>query len=272
MATTSAISNNAAGRPAPTTGVSTCSVATTISAHALSATSASRSTPTRYRAPRAPTTTATRASTWTALRASPARLIRRAPAGPRRRARAPRTTGPRSPAASGRASCAPSAELRPRPRRFSVPATARFRMTCATRTAPRTSTGTVKCARPARLTLSATAGRRRSARVPRTTGPSGRALVVTTVSYAQAAEPRVRPRWFPAQPLARLRTPSVLTRLRAPTIITYLAASAWRALSARRAQIRRLRLASAVHHSTSLTARATPARARPPAPPLRARR
>ena len=129
-----------------------------------------------------------------------------------------------------------------------------------------------ECARPARLTLSATAGRRRSARVPRTTGPSGRALVVTTVSYAQAAEPRVRPRWFPAQPLARMRTPSVLTRLRAPTIITYPAASAWRALSARRARIRRLRLASAAHHSTSLTARATPARARPPAPPLRARR
>ena len=127
-------------------------------------------------------------------------------------------------------------------------------------------------ARPARLTLSATAGRRRSARVPRTTGPSGRALVVTTVSYALAAEPRVRPRWFPAQPLARMRTPSVLTRLRAPTIITYPAASAWRALSARRARIRRLRLASAAHHSTSLTARATTARARPPAPPLRARR
>ena len=65
---------------------------------------------------------------------------------------------------------------------------------------------------------------------------------------------------------------SVLTRLRAPTIITYPAESAWRALTARRARMRRLRLASAARHSTSLTARATPARARPPAPPLRARR
>jgi hypothetical protein len=130
---------------------------------------------------------------------------------------------------------------------------------------------TETCASPARPTLSAPAEPRSRARVPRTTGPRSPAAP-GRASYAPVKEPRTRPRRFPVPTKARMTMTSVLTRLRAPTIITYPAASAWRALTARRARIRRLRLASAARHSTSLTARATPARARPPAPPLRARR
>ena len=78
-----------------------------------------------------------------------------------------------------------------------------MRTACASRTAPRVSTGTETRARPARQTLSAPAGRRRRARAPRTTGPRSPAAP-GRASYAPVKEPRTRPRRFPVPAPARM--------------------------------------------------------------------